>query len=72
MTINKKHTDLTEMNFEDFCDNFGVDYQVLSIKSKLIKSKYYEPKLKKIFFLLDENLKLLVEDILYPGVCKFR
>jgi len=36
MTINKKHPDLTEVSLAEFCEEFGVDYQVMKIKTSLI------------------------------------
>lgn len=65
--INKKHPDLTETTIEGFCEEFGADYQVITIKSTLIKKiKDYCEK-KKIS---QRKLASMVDGLTHDRVSK--
>ncbi len=65
--INKNHPDLTETTIEGFCEEFGVDYQVIKIKSTLIKKiKGYCEKNK----ISQRKLASMVEGLTHDRVSK--
>ncbi len=65
--INKNHPELTTTTIEGFCEEFGVDYHVLSIKSLIISKIKAECKKKKIS---QRKLASMVDGLTHDRVSK--